>query len=509
MSVALTTTDASPRAPRTDTLADTVIFLLALTAVQRLVGFARSVLFCRWLDPLELGEWDLAFGFLLLAAPLTLLGLPGSFGRYVEFYRQRGQLRSFLSKATLISALLATCGVSVVAMNSGWFSHLVFGRPDRIELVRLLAAGLCVVIVYNFLMELFTALRMFRVVSGLQFAHSLAFAVVGGGLLFGWQSSAASVVLAYSAACLLCMSAAIFWLRRMWHALPRAAAPLSHRELLVKLMPFAVWMWVTNWLSNLFDVADRYMLIHYSGLDSATALAQVGNYHSSRVVPILLVSIAAMLANATLPHMSHDWETGRRTAVSQRVNLMLKLMGFASLLGASIILLAAPILFDYAFQGKYSGGLAVLPWTLVYCVWFGLVGLAQNYLWCAEKAGLGSLAVLAGVLVNIGLNLVLLPRYGLHGAVLATVAANFVAFTLTCLLAHLCGLRFDSGMWIIALLPPLLALGPGPMLAVLCVLAAWAACGNGLLSGEDRRQLSNVWRDYTARWREKPVVEGA
>ncbi len=40
---------------RTDTLADSVLILLLLMVVQRLIGFCRAVLFCRWLDP---GSWD-------------------------------------------------------------------------------------------------------------------------------------------------------------------------------------------------------------------------------------------------------------------------------------------------------------------------------------------------------------------------------------------------------------------------------------------------------------------
>ena len=47
---------------------------------------------------------------------------------------------------------------------------------------------------------------------------------------------------------------------------------------------------------------------------------------------------------------------------------------------------------------------------------------------------LGSLAVLVGMLVNIGLNLLLLPRYGLAGAVAATAAANLAALAVAYLL---------------------------------------------------------------------------
>ena len=44
-------------------LATSVMLMLVMTVLQRLVGFGRGIVFCRWLDPEQLGQWDVAFGF--------------------------------------------------------------------------------------------------------------------------------------------------------------------------------------------------------------------------------------------------------------------------------------------------------------------------------------------------------------------------------------------------------------------------------------------------------------
>ena len=110
--------------------------------------------------------------------------------------------------------------------------------------------------------------------------------------------------------------------------------------------------------------------------------------------------------------------------------------------------------------GRFAGGLEELPLTLVYCTWFGTVAVAQNYLWCAEKAWLSSVALFAGLAVNVSLDLVLLPRYGLHGAVMATTVANFTALSLTYLLNNRLGMRVSGATWLLAFAPMLLWLGP-------------------------------------------------
>jgi O-antigen/teichoic acid export membrane protein len=493
----------SPASPvlRADTLADTMLILLALTLVQRLVGFGRSVLLCRWLDPEQLGQWDMAFGFLILAAPAAVLGLPGSFRRYVEHYRQQGQLRSFLRQTTLFTALLTVTAVAAIDSTSVWFSRLVFGRDDCVQLVRISAAGLALVIAYNVLIELFSSLRLFRFVSILQFAHSVLFAGVAAALVLWWRSAAESVIIAYALACLACSVAAVLWLRGAWEELPAATRPLSQRTLLTKLMPFAIWVWATDWLTNVFDIVARYMIVHHSGMHATEALVQVGNYHSARVVPVLLVTVAGMLASAALPHLSHDWERGDRRSVSAQINLMFKLITLGLMAGGVAILLAEPLLFDVAFGGKYAGGRAILPITLTACVWFGVLGIAQNYLWCAERAMLGSLAILVGVLLNIVLAFVLLPRYGLPGAVAATATANLAALGTAYLLGMRCGLQFDPGVWIVLALPPLFCLGPWIALIVLVATAAWGIKGRWILSREEKDQLLEAWRHYVHRLR--------
>ena len=104
-------------------------------------------------------------------------------------------------------------------------------------------------------------------------------------------------------------------------------------------------------------------------------------------------------------------------------------------IGASAaVLFIAPWLFGVAFQGKFAGGLAVLPWTLAYCIWFGAAMIAQQYLWCAERAGLVGIALAAGLAVNVAVNLLLLPRLGLQGVVIAAAAANLVSLVLISIL---------------------------------------------------------------------------
>jgi len=303
-------------------------------------------------------------------------------------------------------------------------------------------------------------------------------------------------VLAYGAACLLTSLAGLWWLRQAWRLLPESPVAMPQRELWSRVLPFTAWIMMINLLTSLFDLTDRQMIIHCSVGD---ALAEVGNYRSSRVVPLLLTSVTAMIAAVATPHLTCDWEAGRRGRVSAQMNLLLKVLAAALTAGAVLVLAAAPLLFQLAFRGKYAGGLAVMPWTLIYCTWFGLTIVAQTYLWCAERAGLVGLALLLGLIVNVALNLLLLPRLGLLGAVLATTAANFVALMLVMLINRRLGMHIDFGTWVALLLPMVVCLGPINAALSLLVVALYVAVSDRLLSREERHLLSAGIAHYLAK----------
>lgn len=502
VTVSATTAPVEPGGTlRTDTLADSVLILMGMTVLQRLVGFTRSVLVCRWMSPQELGQWDMAFGFLILAGPLAILGLPGSFGRYVEYFRQRGQLRTFLWRTTTVTAVLSVMAAAVLALRPQWFSRFVFGDDNHLSQITLMAGGLLVIIAYMFMTELFTALRLYRVSSGLQFFNSLSFATLSVVLLLAWRPTATSMLLAYAGACLLAALAALVWVRRVWRELPPVPRPTGHREFWRKLIPFAMWVWTTNWLTNLFEIADRYMLLHFGPFSPAVAMEQVGHYHSARVVPILLVSVAGLMGSLLLPHLSHDWETGRRDEVSRRVNMTVKLFGLLLIAGGATILLASPLLFGVVFQGKYDGGLAVLPLTLAYCCWFAMALLVESYLWCSEHAGLGSLAFAVALVVNIAFNLLLVPSYGLYGAVVATALANVAGLLLVYAFGQMCGLRLVRGTWIVSALPLLFLLGPLATGLGLLTVLGFAIFSSALFSSAEKQSLAEIRDQYLDKFR--------
>lgn len=458
---------------KTETLFSGVLILMLATVLQRSIGLGRGVLFCRWLPPEMLGQWDMAYSFLLLAAPVVVLGVPGSLGRYLEHFRQRGQLHTFVLRTSGWTLLCSLLGIVTIVWWAPYFSQLVFGSDDYLPLVYGVALCLATVVLHHSVTSLLTALRLFRVATIMNFAQSLLFAAITLSLLL-WKTNVAMMLFGYGAASLLSSLGALAWIWSDFRHLEQQPENVPHSDFWPRILRFALFVWVSNLLAHLFAISDRYMLLHYSGMEPELALEQVGHLHSSRMVPLLLVSFADLLSGLVLPHLSHDWERGDRDQVRRRMLLILKLTALGMLAFGTIVLLFSPLLFNVLLKGKYGGGFDVLPWTLTGCIWYSLYALSQNYLWCAEHTRRATAPLALGLLLNVLLNLLMLPIWGLYGAVLATTLSTLACLSVILLLSHLQGMLLDRGTVLLTIAP--LAVAGGLAVASLTFIACLALC---------------------------------
>lgn len=242
------------------------------------------------------------------------------------------------------------------------------------------------------------------------------------------------------------------------------------------------------------------MLIHWSNTSAELAQGSVGQYHSGRVVPLLIVSIAVVIAGMLLPYMSQAWEAGDKKKAANQMNMALKLISIIFTAGGLVTMLFAPFLFDVVFQGKYNDGLMVLPMTLVYCIFFSMIAIAQEYLWVAEKGKWATLAVGVGLILNVVLNGALIPYYGLHGAVLATTIGNgAILFTLL-ILNRIFGCKTDLGIWICGLLPLLLIFGIPVAATAVAILAVVIVKHDSIMNAEEKEILVDLAKSKLGRF---------
>ncbi len=69
--------------------------------------------------------------------------------------RQRGQLRTLLARTAVATAVLVSLSAAAIACVPRWFSELIFGTPDEVVTVWLVAGSLLAVVAFHFFVSLY------------------------------------------------------------------------------------------------------------------------------------------------------------------------------------------------------------------------------------------------------------------------------------------------------------------------------------------------------------------
>ncbi|TWT98507.1 MurJ-like flippase [Stieleria varia] len=443
-----------------------MMVMLAMTIVQRGFGFFRGIWFCRLMDESQVGIWSMAFGFITMVTPIMLLGMPGALPRYVEHFRRRGHLTSLVRRVFLATVICTAVFVSAILIAPEWFGWLVFLEPQNTSLIYAVGFAVVAIIMFFFVNELVSSLRQVRAVSLMQFVQSVVFTVIGvAWLSFG--GGLTGLVVAFAIATLCAALPGIWLLRRGWSSLQRSTEAFDAAAMWRRLLPYAAALWMMNLLANVFELSDRYMILHLSPGGEIAGQAAVGQYHSGRIIPMLLISLASMVSGVLMPYLTAEWEAGKREDVQRRLRGVLMGIVVAFTGGAAFALMIAPWLFSTLLQDRYSSGLALMPMAFVFCIWASLVTIAQNYLWVVEKGKLVGVALAIGLVANLSLNAILLPAFGLTGAVVATLLAHGIVMLGIWVAMWKTGYPVDWTMVHLSLLPATLL--SNPWIALACV----------------------------------------
>ena len=451
-----------------DSFSKSIVLISCLMIVQRGIGFLRSFYVCGALSPAEVGRWDLAFNFLMIVAPLAVFGIPGSFGRYLARYESNGQQTRFLHH-TLAACFALTLLASILIWSCRDFvARYFFGGTENSELVTLLAIGLPVVVFFNFATSWFTGKRLNRFVFRIQFTQTLFFAVLCVVMFQLMSVTAVSVIVSYLISCFFGMLLAASYTLIDKQGPSGEVESVQANSIWGKILPFAVWVWVSNALMNLFSVCDRLLLVNFYPDRDVDIQFLIGQYHTACIFPLLLMTLGAMAGSTGIPYLSKDWEAGEHELVADRMNLMLKAIGLVCIVASVAILLVAPVLFGQLWKDKFALGESLLPMTLCYCSLAAMTLVAQKYFWCIEKTWISSCFLLIGLVSNFAVGLALIGPYGIDGVVASTLLSHAIVLLGVLVLCLRNKLRIDAGVFVVA--GALFTIGFGKAIALLCLL---------------------------------------
>lgn len=120
------------------------------------------------------------------------------------------------------------------------------------------------------------------------------------------------------------------------------------------------------------------------------------------------------------------------------------------------------------------------------------MSVSQDYLWVAEQGKWATLANGLGLIVNIVMNMILIPTIGLQGAVIATAIGNATLAILMTTLNQRFGCKADIGIWMCLALPMLLLLSKPLAILMLLIVGVICIATNLIFSAHEKSELIRV-----------------
>ncbi len=370
------------------------------------LGFALSVVLARWLSPADRGLFAVVMTFVLIADYLTQLGL-----RLAVIYRigRAGSPTARAVAASVQLSLLAFAVTGTVALcASEWLrARFLNGAPEGFLWVALVLTAL----------EVFGGLfeAVARAVDrfDLRNLHQIGITVVSlgaaGVVLIGYGGGPLAALAAIAGARVLLAAVFIGFVLAQTGFDPRV-----DRAELGATLRFGLQGYLQMLFGKLHERVD-VLLLAWLAVDPAQIAAYaiaVSVIDRLRVVPDAIGS-ALLPKLAVLPHA----ETGAYTARITRHSLLWVCASAVALAVAAPPLL--PLVFGPAYAASVPPFFLLLPATVLLTVRRVVANYFTASGWPGFNAGVQ--AVAAGI--NVAVNLVAIPRWGIVGAAFASLVS--------------------------------------------------------------------------------------
>ncbi len=382
----------------------------AYAFLARLMQLAMAVLAARILAPEGYGIFTFAVGVGLLGGRIGALGWPMLMNRFIPRYSFDGQwglLRGFIRAAhwvIVLSGLSASVLCIGVALWLGPESHLYLGMILGGILLPIMSFRA----VYR---NILAALKLPQ--NGILIDELLPATMMTAALLVLLNQSITpqTAVLFYIAASLAAVGFGAVWIRRK---LPQ--------ELAAEPPQYLIGTWMRTALPALVGTSSKLLMNKTDVLMLAplASMSAVGLYGAALRVTAVQTAPVAVLSTVLTARISEAFAAGRD---AQGKRLFYAGIGFAAIYAGTFALLViffSERVITYLFGDAYADGALVLSILAVAQVGAAINTPASAFMLMTGREGAFGKVTFVALIVNIGLNLWLIPTMGAAGAALAT-----------------------------------------------------------------------------------------
>jgi O-antigen/teichoic acid export membrane protein len=386
-----------------------VVGYLPMNIVQGVVGLFSIVVFTRWLSPADYGVYALAFSAMTLGHTLLFAWMEAAMARFYAPEAEGERLADLF--ATLYRCWLFAAAVFVLVAGA-----ILLAWPGDGPLKIAVGAGLAAILARSLAklnQERRRAAGDVRGAALMDMATTLGGFAIGAGLIVLGLAGAAPVAGMGAAAAVVLVFLLPGELKRGARGSFVSAKAQAYA---VYGLPVALSLVLALALAT----TDRFLIASFLG-DAAVGVYHAGYSLANRTLDVMFIWLGAAGGPALIVALERGGHDALQKAAREQGALMLALTLPASV---GLALVARPLADVMVGPALRDGAAAVTPWIAASALFSGLTTYYTHQAFTlGRRTGLLLFAMSIPAAANVGLNLVLIPRMGLTGAMVATTAS--------------------------------------------------------------------------------------
>jgi len=380
--------------------------------VQRILAVLLLPVYTRYLSPADYGIVETLIALTTVLVITLRLGITNAFFRFYFDRPDPEHRRLVLRTSFWFTMGMATLGLVVGAAFSREISTVLFGSADEAEVVAAAFVGLWAQMNYEQLTSLFRVEE--RSVAYVTASLANVALTIGAtlALVVALDAGPLGVVVGNFTGTLLVYAALVGYRREQLGLQFDRGLFREMNRFGMPLVPSALLLWVTNF-------SDRFFLVKLADTH------EVGLYS----VGVRIASAMALLLTAfrtAWPAFAYSIDDDREA--KRTYAFVLTYLVFLTTWVATALALLSPWLVAWIAAPAFAESSRVVgPLAFAVVIFAGYVVMVIG-VGRARRTQFNWVVTGAAAIVNVTLNLILIPRYGMMGAAAATIAAYATMF---------------------------------------------------------------------------------
>jgi O-antigen/teichoic acid export membrane protein len=380
--------------------------------VSRILAVLLLPLYTRYLSPSDYGKVETLIALTTVAGIVLRFGIHSAFFRFYFDSPDPAARRLVLRTSFWFTMAMATAGLAGGLLLAAPIADVLFGSSGDAELVMAAFVGLWAGMNYEQLTSLFRVEE--RSVAFVSASLANIFLTIGATLLLvvALDKGPIGVIVGNFTGTLIVYAVLIGYRREQLGLQFDRSLLREMNRFGIPLVPTALFLWVTNF-------SDRLFLVQLADT------AEVGLYSVGvRIASAMVLLLTAFrLAWPAFAYSIDDDREAKRTYAY----VLTYLVALTTWVATGLALLS-PWIVDWIAAPAFAESSRVVGPLAFAAVAFGAYIVVAIGIGRAKRTQFNWVVTGAAAVVNIALNLLLIPPYGMMGAAIATVAAYSTMF---------------------------------------------------------------------------------